>query len=93
MKDRKPALALVDLLMPGMDGYGFIRRVRENPAWDDVRIVVLTADDVNRTRLAELRSATSGVVQKGAMPLADLVRDLRRFARGRGLPQQVANGV
>jgi PAS domain S-box-containing protein len=93
MKDRKPALALVDLLMPGMDGYGFIRRVRENPAWDDVRIVVLTADDVSRRRLTELRQATSGVVQKGAMPLADLVRDLRRFAGGRGIPQRVANGA
>lgn len=93
MQQRKPTLALVDLSMPGMDGYGFIRRVRDNSAWDDVRIVVLTAEDVSRKRLAELRQATSGVVQKGAMPLADLVRDLRRFAGGRKVAERAPSEV
>ena len=83
MQKTKPDLALVDLLMPGMDGYSFVRRVRENPDWNDVRIVVLTADDVGRRRVRELAAATSKIVQKGETPLADLVRDLRKFAGAR----------
>jgi CheY-like chemotaxis protein len=81
MERARPSLVLVDLLMPGMDGYAFIRRVRDNNAWDDVALVVLTADDIANSRIRNIASETSGVVQKGAAPLSDLVRDLRKFAR------------
>lgn len=49
----KPALILLDLMMPEMDGFEFIEKYRENPAWHDIPIIVLTAktlteDDRNR---------------------------------------------
>jgi CheY-like chemotaxis protein len=31
-----------DLRMPGMDGLEFCQEIRKNPAWKDVRLVVLT---------------------------------------------------
>ena len=65
MERAKPSLVLVDLLMPKMDGYAFIRRVRENRAWDDVALVVLTADDIANARIRSIAAETSGVVQKG----------------------------
>lgn len=36
-------LALVDILMPGMDGYEFARRCRENPRLRSVPLVAVTA--------------------------------------------------
>ena len=44
---RKPDLILLDLMMPFMDGFEVIARIRENPAWSGVRIVVLSALNSN----------------------------------------------
>lgn len=39
----KPDLVLLDLMMPGIDGFEVIRRLRSNPETADIRIVILTA--------------------------------------------------
>lgn len=41
--DCKPDLILLDLMMPGIDGFEVIRRLREDPATADIRIVILSA--------------------------------------------------
>ena len=40
---QKPDLILLDLMMPGIDGFEVIRRLRENPATADIQIVILSA--------------------------------------------------
>jgi two-component system sensor histidine kinase/response regulator len=42
---RLPDLILLDLLMPEMDGYEVCRRLHENPEWQDVPVVFLSAAD------------------------------------------------
>ncbi|HYE07979.1 MAG TPA: response regulator [Planctomycetota bacterium] len=37
-----PDVMVVDLLMPMMDGFEVMRRVRENPAWRSIRLLMLT---------------------------------------------------
>jgi len=48
--EQKPDLILLDLMMPGIDGFEVIRRLRENPETADIQIVILSAlnskDDV-----------------------------------------------
>jgi len=39
----KPDLILLDLMMPGIDGYEVIRRLKSNPETADIRIIILTA--------------------------------------------------
>src|SRR5262245_60259302 len=42
----RPAdLILLDLLMPGMDGYEVCRHLRENPSWRDIPVIFLSAAD------------------------------------------------
>lgn len=80
LAEHKPDLVLIDLIMPEMDGYAFIRETRKNPEYDDLPLVVMTAEDVRSDKVRKLSGETAGIVQKGSMPLADLVADLRRFA-------------
>lgn len=49
IKEAPPDLLLLDLMIPKRDGYEVCQIVRANPAWKDVRIVILTA----RSRAAE----------------------------------------
>ncbi len=43
----KPDLMLLDLMMPGIDGFEVIRRLRANPATADIQIVILSALNSN----------------------------------------------
>ncbi|MBP5566182.1 MAG: response regulator [Bacteroidales bacterium] len=43
----KPNLILLDLLMPVMDGFEVLQKVRENPETEKIRIVVLSALNSN----------------------------------------------
>ena len=44
---QKPDLILLDLMMPGIDGFEVIRRLREDPETADVQIVILSALNSN----------------------------------------------
>lgn len=39
----RPDLILLDVMMPGMDGYSVLRRLREDPSTRDIPVVFLTA--------------------------------------------------
>ena len=41
--ERVPHLVLLDLMMPGLDGYEVTRRLRTKPITKDVPIVIVTA--------------------------------------------------
>lgn len=41
--EKKPDLILLDLMMPGIDGFEVIRRLRENPVTANIQIVILSA--------------------------------------------------
>jgi DNA-binding response OmpR family regulator len=41
--DFGPDLILLDVMMPRMSGYDVCQKVRENPAWQGIRIIMLSA--------------------------------------------------
>ena len=41
--EAQPDLILLDVMMPKRDGYEVCQMIRANPAWQDVRIIMLTA--------------------------------------------------
>ena len=43
ISDGRPDLVLLDLMMPRRDGFSVLRTVRENTAWSDLPIILLTA--------------------------------------------------
>jgi len=45
--EQKPDLILLDLMMPGIDGFEVIRRLREDPSTADIQIVILSALNSN----------------------------------------------
>jgi signal transduction histidine kinase len=44
LKDHSPIMILLDIMMPGIDGYEVCRRVKEIPRFKDIPIIFLTAN-------------------------------------------------
>jgi CheY-like chemotaxis protein len=49
----RPCFAVIDLLMPGMDGWGLIERIRADRELAAIAVVILSATVINRARAHE----------------------------------------
>lgn len=84
VKQQKPAVVLMDLRMPGMDGVEAIRAIVAEPPLSSTRILVLTTFEGDQDVMAALRAGAHGYLGKAAEP-ADLIRSVRDVAQGKAM--------
>ncbi len=68
-----PAAVILDLLMPGMDGFEFLRRLRADPRWRSLPVIVMTGKNPDETERAFLRDRVAAVLQKGSAGGSELL--------------------
>jgi len=84
--EHRPALILLDLMMPEMDGFRFVEELRRQEAWRSIPIVVITAKDLSEADRLRLNGYVERILQKGAYSREALfaeVRDLVAACVGR----------
>ncbi|HUT50892.1 MAG TPA: response regulator [Alphaproteobacteria bacterium] len=59
-----PDLILLDISMPNGDGFEVCRKIRNNPAWRDVRIIMLTAKGRDSERERGLAAGADDYITK-----------------------------
>jgi len=72
----KPALVLLDLIMPEMDGFEVLERMRREVAWRDIPVIVVTAKDLTRAEIEQLNGRVVKILQKGTYHRRDLLEDV-----------------
>jgi signal transduction histidine kinase/CheY-like chemotaxis protein len=81
----RPAVVLLDLMMPGMDGFEVLDAMRREATWRDIPVVVVTAKDLTAEEVTWLNQHAERVFQKGAYKRSELVGTIHEMiARGRG---------
>ncbi len=65
LQNRSPTLIILDLNMPGMDGFEFLTHLRRDESWFQVPVIVLTATQLTEEKALRLRGQATAVVHKG----------------------------
>jgi PAS domain S-box-containing protein len=73
-----PDLILLDLMMPGMDGFEFVATLRQNERWRSIPILVLTAKDITVEDRERLNGFVQRILQKRGSGLTELMEEIRR---------------
>jgi signal transduction histidine kinase/CheY-like chemotaxis protein len=82
MVRQTPGLIVLDLTMPGMDGFDFIAGLRQVAAWRKIPIVVLTAREVTAAERKRLSSTVRRILRKGDFPGVALASEIADLLRG-----------
>jgi len=61
-------LVILDIMMPGIDGYEVCRRLRKNPGTADLPVIILTARSMVKDKVSGFRSGTDEYVTKPLLP-------------------------
>ena len=72
-----PEVILLDLLMPGLDGFAVIEALDENPAFRNIQIIVLTAKSLTKEDRGILDRRVHAVIEKRGVERNLLVDELR----------------
>ena len=71
-------------MMPVMDGFAFLKRLRQRADGGLVPVVVLTAKDVTPEERASLAGQAERIISKGSLSLPDLAQELRELIPAAG---------
>jgi signal transduction histidine kinase/DNA-binding response OmpR family regulator/HAMP domain-containing protein len=79
LADGTPQLILLDLLMPEMDGFEFLARLRGNPEHSAIPVIILTAADLTQEQRSRLNGGVERILEKAAYGQRELMAELRRI--------------
>ena len=63
-----PDILLLDIMMPGLDGMAFLKRLRSNNSYDNVRIIMVTAASEQEEISKALALGANGYITKPISP-------------------------
>jgi signal transduction histidine kinase/DNA-binding response OmpR family regulator len=75
----QPALVILDLMMPDVDGFAVVEGLREDPRTVGIPIVVLTSKSMTPEEKARLNGRISHLARKGDFDRADFLALIRRL--------------
>jgi len=80
VEQERPDLILLDIMMPGMDGYEVTRRIKGNPGTESIPIIMITAIDDRRAMLLGLTAGAEDFLTK-PVDRAELKMRVRNLLR------------
>src|SRR5262249_53887887 len=76
-----PSMILLDLMMPEMDGFEFLRELRKQPPLMDVPVIVVTAKELTADDVRILSGQAERIIAKDDTYLVELAAAVRERLR------------
>ncbi|RKZ38511.1 MAG: hypothetical protein DRQ49_14090 [Gammaproteobacteria bacterium] len=79
LEHKKPALIMLDLNMPVMDGFEFLACLQDNEKWCSTPVVILTAQYLSAEELALLNKRVETIFQKESYNQEQLISSIHKL--------------
>ncbi|MFM8423823.1 MAG: GAF domain-containing protein, partial [Chloroflexota bacterium] len=73
----RPDVILLDIMMPHLDGFGVIERLRENPETRELPIIVISAKELTDDEVARLRESVVLIMRKQGFDGEKLAEEIK----------------
>ena len=85
MKEQRPELIILDVMLPGEDGLTILRKLRSSPVTADIPVIMATAKDSEYDKVIGLDSGADDYLAKpfGMMEMVSRIRAVLRRAGSR----------
>ena len=80
LREEKPDVILLDLMMPEMDGFEVVAALQGDKDWRDIPVIVITSLDLNAKDRERLNSGVQSVLVKEKFRPEDLVERIRQLS-------------
>ncbi|MBF0303569.1 MAG: response regulator, partial [Desulfamplus sp.] len=79
IKQQIPDLLILDLMMPELDGFAVLEKIRSNPETKNLPIIVVTAKDLTEEERKTLSGNVFSVLEKNAAKPSTLLPEIKRI--------------
>ncbi len=76
LRQERPQLVLLDLMMPQLDGFGVLEAMRGDESTRDIPVVVLTSQSLSEEDIARLNAGVSAILSKGLYSSDEILHHL-----------------
>jgi PAS domain S-box-containing protein len=84
LDELRPAALVLDLMMPGLDGFMLLDLLRERPAWRHLPVFVWTALSLGEADYARLSASAQAIATKGGGRVTDILESMLQWAAAQG---------
>jgi CheY-like chemotaxis protein len=78
---QRPAVIVLDLMMPVMDGFQFLAELARHESWREIPVVVVSAKELTAEERQRLDGHVEQILQKGSFRRDDLLREVQDTVR------------
>ncbi|MCF8380895.1 MAG: response regulator [Bacteroidales bacterium] len=89
IKDTIPDLLVLDLIMPGVDGFQVLDEIRRMTETRDIPVIVVTAKDLNESDKKKLSHKITALIAKSENTRQDLYNEITRILNGLEVAQKI----
>ena len=78
VKESRPDLIFLDLMMPEVDGFEVIGHLKESEDTRDIPIIIVSAKELTKEEAEYLNKNIEKIIRKGEFSKEDLFKDIKR---------------
>jgi len=75
-KQNLPELILLDLMMPGINGFELLKTIQQNSAWAKIPVIVISAKNLEKNEMEFLQPRVAGILDKHGLSSVQVLKQL-----------------